>query len=159
MVRESSTTSYEVYFLERRGCGLCACFQEHERYLALKSAKEGEEQGRATKIICEICYPSRNESEEIVAYLSRNLREVATATRGTFHPSAGLGPFPVCPSSFFCASRNGPDNDEKGNEATVSPGGKQAARNRKEEENVDVTMRLLASLATGLVSLLLSQPF
>ncbi len=79
MATEPSTTTYELYFLEARGWELSARFPEHERYLALKFAKEAEAEGRAAKIVREVYYPRRNENEDTVAYLSRNVKEAQAA--------------------------------------------------------------------------------
>jgi len=150
MAKELATTSYEVYFLEKRGWDLYARFPEHERYLALKSAKVGEEQGKAAKIVREVYYPLRNESEESVAYISRNLKD---ATRG----EVGGGFDPFSDESGSNSSRKGKVNGDSSDSQRADRG--------NDPSGADVAMHLLiigvasmlvAGLATSIVSLLSS---
>lgn len=153
MAREPSTTTYELYFLEKRGWELAARFPENERYLALKQAKQAEEEGQAAKIIRDIYYPGRNESEEITAYLSRNIKEVQAALDKAPARKGSANSFESFVSQLPTLGAGGESGSTSSTKAFAQSDGAVMLRMMV----VGVSSLVLAGLATGIASVFLGQ--
>ncbi|MEO5373795.1 MAG: adenylate/guanylate cyclase domain-containing protein [Alphaproteobacteria bacterium] len=154
MAREPATITYEFYLLEKRGWELQARFPENERYLALKHAKEAEEEGRAAKIIRDVYYPRRNESDEIVAYLSRNLKEAQAALDRESRRPGGANSFDAFVSNFPRPGASGGDSDAG---AQVKAAQQSDGQIMLRMMIIGVTSLVVAGLATGIASVFLGQ--